>query len=64
VNPTGAWRARRFVAVCNMSPAEGAWEEWLAASLTELSIDADVFGPYVTGLMVRAGESKQGISSP
>ena len=30
-----------------------AWEAWLAECLGALDIDADVFGPYVTGIMVR-----------
>jgi hypothetical protein len=30
-----------------------AWEAWLAECLGALGIDADVFGPYVTGIMVR-----------
>ena len=30
-----------------------AWDAWLAECLGGLNIDADVFGPYVTGIMVR-----------
>jgi hypothetical protein len=30
-----------------------AWDAWLAECLGALDIDADVFGPYVTGIMVR-----------
>ena len=36
-----------------MSEASAAWDAWLAECLGGLSIDADVFGPYVTGIMVR-----------
>ena len=30
-----------------------AWDTWLAECLSALDIDADVYGPYVTGIMVR-----------
>jgi hypothetical protein len=32
-----------------------AWDAWLAECLSAMGIDADVFGPYVTGIMVRGG---------
>jgi hypothetical protein len=32
------------------------WDEWLADCLGTLDIDADVFGPYVTGIMVRISQ--------
>ncbi len=39
-------------------PDETPWDEWLAVSLTAMHIDADVFGPYVTGIMVRGRASQ------
>ena len=29
------------------------WEDWLSLKLAELGVDADVYGPYVTGILVR-----------
>ena len=40
-----------------------AWDAWLAECLGALDIDADVFGPYVTGIMVRFMHGAAGVSA-
>lgn len=45
-----------MAAAASRQLSQESWENWLTDSLAALQIDADVYGPYVTGIFVRPRE--------